>query len=378
MRRHLVAISSTSILMLISLFTAAQQPAHHTENGFRNLYAAPIDKGPFSYLKMKYLGDEPFADHEADAHTVPIAKPDFKNILDPSEQAQITWLGHSSFLIQYQGLNILTDPILSDRASPVGFAGPKRLVDMPIKFEHLPTIDFIVISHNHYDHLDLDTILKFGNNTLYIVPLKLKEWFVNEGIATNKVIEFDWWDKRFFHSDSDTNNATITFTATPSQHWSARGLFDRYNSLWASWHIQIGNFSLWFAGDTGYNEVQFKEIGQHFSSIDLALIPIGAYAPRWFMQPQHVNPEEAIKIHQDINAKKSIGMHWGTFQLTAEPILEPLTRLQTAHRSGLISKEEFTTISIGETLLQTIEPNKPPEPLIFTYTSEVKDNAKGS
>ena len=140
----------------------------------------------------------------------------------------------------------------------------------------------MVISHNHYDHLDRKTIRILGNEPRYLVPLKLSQWFTDLDIEAARVIEFDWWDSQ--------RVAGINITATPSQHWSGRGLFDRNETLWASWLIEFGDFNVWFGGDTGYNEVQFKEIGERWNDIDLALIPIGAYAPRWFMMTSHVNP----------------------------------------------------------------------------------------
>ncbi len=337
------------------------RPAHHTADGFRNLYIDPIEKGPFTFIKMKYFGDEPFADHEAEAYQVPIADPRFERIAKPGVAPQVTWLGHSTFLIQHQGLAILTDPILSDRASPVGFAGPQRLVEMPVAYEHLPNIDYVIISHNHYDHLDADTIAMLGDQPVYLVPLKLKQWFLDAGISADRVREFDWWDS--------LNAQDLTVTATPSQHWSARGLFDRHATLWAAWHIQIRDFGVWFGGDTGYNPVQFKQVGERWPDIDLGLIPIGAYAPRWFMSQQHVDPDEAIKIHQDIGAKLSIGMHWGTFQLSAEPMMEPAQRIASAVESGIIPAESFITMAVGETRLLT-----PPVHLAdaASYSSEVE------
>ena len=323
--------------------TTLDKPAHHTETGFRNLHIKPIDKGVFGYLKMRYFGDHEFADHRAEAHRVPIAEPNFDQINRPGTAPQITWLGHATLLIQYQGINILTDPILSNRASAVSFAGPERLIEMPIPAQDLPRIDYVIISHNHYDHLDLGTIKQLGNTPVYLVPLNLKEWFVNEGIDPTRVQEFDWWDSSQFKA--------LTVTATPSQHWSARGPFDRFETLWAAWHLQLGNFSLWFAGDTGYNEFQFKEIGARLNNIDVALIPIGAYAPRFFMREQHVDPAEALKIHQDLGTKLSIGMHWGTFELSAEPIMEPVERIDEAVTQGLIRAEEFITLAVGETHL---------------------------
>lgn len=320
----------------------ADLPAHHTEDGFRNLYIEDIVKGPIGYVKMRYFGDKPFADQEAEAYKVPIAEPDINELHDKTGKPKITWLGHSTFLIQYQGINILTDPMLTSRASPVPFAGPKRLVEMPIKQEDLPPIDYIVISHNHYDHLDAKTVDKFGDEPVYLVPLKLKEWFTDRGIQSDRVIEMDWWDE---YKQAPQN---LAITATPSQHWSARGINDRSKTLWAAWHIQIGDFSTWFGGDTGYNEFQFKEIGEKWQDIDLGLIPIGAYAPRWFMKGSHVNPDEAILIHQDIGAKQSFGMHWGTFQLTAEPIMEPAERIKQAEKEGRLKPDEFITLAVGE------------------------------
>lgn len=319
------------------------RPAHHTDEGFRNLYIESAEKSPFSFLMMKFFGDTPFSDQAAEAHLVPVAEPAIESIHDPADKVQLSWLGHSSFLIQYAGLNLLTDPILSDRASPVSFAGPKRLVVKPIELEDLPSIDFVVISHNHYDHLDIKTIRTLANQAQFIVPLKLKDWFVSLDVPAAGVYELDWWQ-----SFSASN---IEFTATPSQHWSARGLFDRNKTLWAAWHIRIDNFTLWFGGDTGYNPVQFKEVARKLGAVDLGLIPVGAYSPRWFMGPQHVNPEEAVKIHQDIQATRSIGMHWGTFQLTAEPMMEPVERLQKARLAAKLRDDEFFTMAIGETLV---------------------------
>ncbi len=331
----------------------SNRPAHHTDTGFQNLYTTPIAKGPIGFLKMRYFGDEPFADHSKEAHQIPLAEPDLDLIREPEDLPQVTWLGHSTFLIQYRGINILSDPILSQRASPVSFAGPERLVALPISSADLPPIDYVIISHNHYDHLDGKTIALLGDSPRYLVPLKLKDWFIDEGIAAEQILEFDWWDQY--------NDRRMIATATPSQHWSARGLFDRFETLWVAWHIQIDDFSLWFGGDTGYNPVQFKEIGQKFGQIDLGLIPIGAYAPRWFMEQQHVDPEQAIQIHKDIRADQSIGMHWGTFQLSGEPMMEPAQRIAVAAEKGLIKANEFLTLAIGETftLSKRADPSPP-------------------
>jgi N-acyl-phosphatidylethanolamine-hydrolysing phospholipase D len=291
---------------------------------------------------MRYLGDESWADHQALAEQVPVQAVKLERILAPQSQLQVTWLGHSTFLIQYQGKNILTDPIFSDRASPVSFVGPKRYIPHVIDYKRLPPIDAVVISHSHYDHLDLKAIEQLASSTHFLVPLKLKQWFVEQDVKSVNVTELDWWQTHDFNG--------VSFQALPSQHWSARGIGDRFETLWASWSITVGDKHLWFAGDTGYNPYQFKKIGEKVAAIDLALIPIGAYSPRWFMQAYHVNPEEAVQIHLDIGAAKSIGMHWGTFPLTAEEPGEPPLKLAEARRGKQIDEQAFITISVGQTL----------------------------
>lgn len=325
-----------------SIAPAPDAPAHHTKTGFTNPYIDPPDKSFFSFLSMRFFGDEPWADHQALAAQVPVQKVDLELITYPQKHLQITWLGHSTFLIQYQGKNILTDPIFSDRASPVSFAGPKRYIPHVLDYKTLPPIDVVVISHSHYDHLDLATVRQLAQNTHFFVPLKLKQWFIDQGIDATKVTELDWWQNTDFNG--------VSLQALPAQHWSARGLGDRFETLWASWSITIADKHLWFAGDTGYNPIQFKQIGQQVAAIDLALIPIGAYAPRWFMQTYHVNPKEALQIHQDVGAAKSIGMHWGTFPLTAENPGDPPLQLAAAKHSSKVDEQAFITLAVGQTL----------------------------
>jgi N-acyl-phosphatidylethanolamine-hydrolysing phospholipase D len=322
-------------------------PAHHTDDGFKNLHIEEPGKSFFDFLKMRFFSDEPWADHFALADQVPVQQVDLAGINQPSLTPQVTWLGHSSFLIQYKGKTILTDPIFSDRASPVSFSGPKRYVKHPMDYQQLPQIDVVVISHNHYDHLDSETIQQLAELTHFVVPLKIGEWLVEQGVKPQNITELDWW--------KSTEINSIKLEALPSQHWSARGLTDRFASLWASWSITIDGFVIWFAGDTGYNSVQFKQIGAHLGTVDLALIPIGAYAPRWFMQWFHVNPQEAVNIHRDVHSKKSIGMHWGTFPLTAEPPMEPPQILAEVQSTEGLSSDEFVTLKIGQTLTLNID-----------------------
>ena len=302
------------------------------------------NKSIFAFLKIRFFGEESWADHQSMAHLVPFAKTNAKELLQAHDK--VTWLGHSTFLIQLDGVTILTDPIFSERASPFTFAGPKRYTPTPISIEELPEIDIVVISHNHYDHLDEQTIKHLGNKPEYIVPSGLKDWFVEQGVDKESVTELKWWHH--------INSHNLRITATPSQHWSARGLGDRHHTHWASWLIDNGKTAHWFAGDTGYNDKDFVDIGRFIKeqalSLDLALIPIGAYAPRDFMKTYHVNTEEAVQIHKDVGSKFSIGMHWGAFPLTAEAPMEPSHWLNRLRDENKIGDKPFNTIKIGETV----------------------------
>jgi N-acyl-phosphatidylethanolamine-hydrolysing phospholipase D len=320
---------------------AAILPTHHTTNGFQNPYIVEKKGKIFKYLMMRYFGDEEFADYEKNAQKIPFQKANITQVQNPADDLQITWIGHATSLIQYRKINILTDPIFSERASPVDFAGPKRHNPPAINITDLPDIDYIVISHNHYDHLDKKTVQQIGSRSTWLVPLGLKAWLVKAGIDKDKVFEFDWWEERQF--------GVVAVTATPAQHWSSRSLWDRNHSLWASWMLHVADKVIWYSGDTGYNPYQFKEIGEKFPQIDLALISIGAYEPRWFMKDMHINPEEAVQIHLDVHSRHSIAVQWGTFQLTAEPIDDPPLKLQEALIKKNIPTDTFEIIEIGET-----------------------------
>lgn len=326
----------------------AKKQAHHTQNGYKNLHITDPEKGFFDFLRMRFLGGENWADHFSLADTVNVQTTDASSLIAPSH-SQVTWLGHSMFLLQHQNVNILTDPIFRDRASPTSFAGPKRYTPHPMDYAQLPAINWVVISHNHYDHLDTYTLRRLAEKSLiqnqaiqFAVPLGLKEVLMDNNVLAENIHTFDWWQSK--------QDSHVKIEALPSQHWSARSLSDRQETLWASWAITINDYKIWFGGDTGYNSVQFKQIGRHLGEVDLALIPIGGYAPRWFMQAYHVNPEEAIKIHKDIHSKFSVGMHWGTFPLTAEAPIAPVEELAKQRQLLNISDKEFIAMDIGQTL----------------------------
>lgn len=321
-------------------------PAHHTTRGFKNIYVEDPEKTFFSFMRLRLFGDDKWADHSKTAGNVPFQMLELERIETPPEDLQVSWLGHSTFLIQYQGVNILTDPMFSNRASPVSFSGPKRYVPHVVNYALLPPIDYVIISHNHYDHLDDTAIKVLGNNPHYFVPLGVRDWFLDQGVDGSRVQELDWWQI----ADPVRTGPSLRIEAQPSQHWSARGLYDRRKTLWASWHITLGGKTLWFAGDTGYNKILFKEIGEKNGPVDLGLIPIGAYAPRSFMKTYHVDPDEAVMIHKDIGAVQSIGMHWGTYSLTAEEPMDPPLRLEAARLREGLGPLVFRTISVGQTV----------------------------
>ncbi len=254
---------------------------------------------------------------------------------------KVTFINHASFLIEVGGVSILTDPVWSERTSPVSFAGPKRVRNPGIEFDKLPKIDAVVVSHNHYDHMDLDTLQKLAkrDNTTFFVPLGDKKWLEDSAVHTVK--EMDWWDKQVLNSD-------VSIYFAPAQHWSARGVLDRNKSLWGSFLIEYKGKAIYIAGDTGYGP-HFQYAAEKFPNIELALLPIGAYEPRWFMKYQHMNPEDSVKAFQDLKAKHALGMHFGCWQLTDEAIDEPQQNLETSLKASSIDSARFLVPEVGGT-----------------------------
>ena len=252
----------------------------------------------------------------------------------------LTWIGHATLLIQLDGLNILTDPHFSERASPIGFAGPRRLNPPGVAFEALPPIDVVVISHDHYDHLDRPTVERLAatHNPLFLVPLGLKAWFASIGI--DRVRELDWWDHQ--------SVGAVTFTLTPVQHWCARTPFDTNRRLWGGWALAGRERRVFFGGDTGYYE-GFSEIGARLGPFDLALVSISAYEPPAIMRLTHTTPEEALRVYTDVRARTFVAMHWGTFDLSDEPLDEPPRRLRAAARAMNLPDDRVWVLAHGET-----------------------------
>jgi len=260
----------------------------------------------------------------------------------PAGAVDLTFIGHSSFLLRAAGLNILTDPVFSRRCSPVSFAGPARVRAPGLAIEELPEIAVLVLSHNHYDHCDVPSLKKLAKKfpkMRVVTGLGNKAFLAGKGIAN--VVELDWWETAELEG--------VKVTATPARHFSARTLNDRNKTLWTGMMIEpAAGPKIYFAGDTGYTKF-FTEIGARLEAPDVALLPIGAYEPRWFMGPVHMNPSDAVQAFLDLSAKRAVGMHFGTFQLTAEAIDAPERELAAAKAAAGVAGDDFVTLDVGET-----------------------------
>ena len=261
---------------------------------------------------------------------------------------RITLINHATVLIQGGGLNILTDPVFSQRVSPVSFAGPRRHRLPGIPLQELPPIDAILISHTHYDHLDLHSIrqLHDRDKPLILAPLNTSHHISK--VCDNNAVELNWWDREPLTTG---NASTSDFTATfvPSLHWTSRSLGDQNTSLWGGYVVSLPGGHIYFAGDTGYGTGQhFLQAVAEFHSFRCALIPIGAYEPRWFMKPQHMNPAEAVQAFENLQAKHAIGIHHGTFKLTDEAHDQPVLDLQVALEASRVAPEAFRALGNGQ------------------------------
>ena len=261
----------------------------------------------------------------------------------------ITWVGHSTFLIQAGGLNILTDPVWSERCSPVQWAGPSRHVPPGVAFDELPPIHLVLQSHDHYDHLDdlsVRAIAKRHPAARWVTSLGVGQHLRARGVG--RIAELDWWEQ---HDDDALN-----VTCVPAQHFSGRSPFDRNRTLWAGFVLRVAGRCIYFVGDTGWHD-DFAMIGQRCGPFDIVFMPVGAYEPRWLMQPVHVNPEEAVRAYGALRGAHPasnpalIAMHWGTFALTDEPIDEPPVRLRAAWQEAGHPAGQLWVMAPGQTRL---------------------------
>jgi L-ascorbate metabolism protein UlaG (beta-lactamase superfamily) len=286
-------------------------PSEHFDGlRFRNADNVETDRNFRAFLRWK-LKERPAAWPKS----VPV------RLAVPNDRVaglRATIVGHASVLVQAGGLNVITDPVWSDRASPFSFAGPRRVSEPGIAFEDLPPIDVVMLSHNHYDHMDIATLrrLNVEHNPLIVTPLG-NDAILRRALPNVRVVAGDWWDR----VDIGKGGEVII---VPAHHWSARGRADRRMALWSGFILRTSGGCAYFAGDTGNGDGRiFKEMRRRIGRPDLALIPIGAYAPRWFMSAQHIDPNEAVRIMEDLETVRAVGIHWGVFQLTDERRNEP-------------------------------------------------------
>lgn len=326
--------------------TEMSSPSHHRKGGFQNPWPGAKPRGLGSVLKWMLTRSRRTAEKPGELLArsriaTPVPIPERSRVL------AVTWIGHSSFLIQCDGLNILTDPIWSPRASPVSFAGPRRLVPAAVPFERLPPIDITLISHDHYDHLDDTTIRNLVTRfprMRWSAPLGVAEFLQRRGAS--HVSELDWWD--------ETEILGITVGCTPARHFSGRYPWNRNSTLWCGWTLAFARAKVFFAGDTALHP-EFADISRRFGPFDMAILPIGAYEPRWFMRAVHMDPEDTVSAFQQLispapsHGSVMVGSHWGTFQLTDEPVMEPPRRTTDYWSSAGLEPDRLWIMRHGET-----------------------------
>ncbi|MGH7537225.1 MAG: MBL fold metallo-hydrolase [Gemmatimonadales bacterium] len=333
-------------------------PAHHHSNGgFTNPWiesVVPARLGGFLRWQLDRRLRPPLPDPDPD--TFVRTPPRFAVPHAPADQLTITWVGHATFLIQIGELNLLTDPMWSQRASPLPWIGPKRWVAPGVSFDDLPAIDAVFLSHDHYDHLDDRSVCRLearNPGARWFVPLGLGVFLRRRGV--HDITELDWWQ--------EATLGPLSVGCTPAQHFSGRTPWGRNRTLWCGWSVAAPGKRIFFAGDTGYHP-EFASIAARFGPFDVVLLPIGAYEPRWFMQLVHMDPEEAVRAFQDVRRGSAEGrhsgadrpgrmvpMHWGTFKLTDEPLDEPPLRARAAWEQAGFPAEQFCLLAHGETLL---------------------------
>jgi N-acyl-phosphatidylethanolamine-hydrolysing phospholipase D len=280
--------------------------------------------------------------------TFPVAAPEVVHPRAGADRFTATWVGHSTILLQIGGLNVLTDPVFSERAFPVQWMGPRRLMDPGLALDALPPLDVVTISHSHYDHLDRPAVKRIARahpQATWVIPLGLGRYIRPWGARA--IVELDWWEETVAHG--------LRVTATPARHFSARRIGDRNRTLWCGFALAIGGMRVWFAGDTAYHP-EFREIGARCGPFDLVMVPVGAYEPRWFMERVHLNPEDAVRVYADVIAPHAgephplmLGIHWGTFRLTDEPMDEPPRRTAERWREAGLDPGRLWIARFGET-----------------------------
>ncbi len=318
------------------------KPKHHIQNGFRNYPVIPDPPPVGAAFYFRRVLDSFFPPEVPSDHYLS-EKDAISQFQQLSGQNSVTWLGHATFLIRISGMTILTDPFLTEYASPLWIFGARRYVKPSISLENLPPVDMVVVSHNHLDHLDAETVesLQGKENIHVFVPLGLKAFFKDRGYTN--VEELDW-NERFSYGG-------IELMALPAVHYSGRGTNDKNKTLWCSWSFSSQSGKVFFSGDTSYSPTVFKTIGKENGPYDLAIVSIGAYKTRKYGPASHLTPEEAVKVVMETKSNVAVAMHWGTIELSDEPLWEPPVRFKKASQDNGIPSDKTWVMKIGETRL---------------------------
>ena len=321
---------------------------HRPGGGFRNPWPAAETHGFVDFLRWS-LVERRRNPRRPDPDPASFPRAEHSYVVPRAEPATCTvsWIGHTSFLLQLGGLNVLLDPVWGERASPVTFAGPRRRVPPAIAFDRLPPVDVVCLSHDHYDHLDIPTIRRLTSRypaIQWFAPLGVGKYLTANGATS--VVERDWWESMSLQS--------VDFTAVPAQHFSGRRLGNRNATLWCGWVIRSRIHSVFFAGDTALHP-DFSTIAGRCGPFDMAILPIGAYEPRWFMGSVHMNPEDALVAFGQLDTSQKgrplvfVASHWGTFKLTDEPMDEPPRRIRELWRGSEFDERQLWVMKFGET-----------------------------
>jgi N-acyl-phosphatidylethanolamine-hydrolysing phospholipase D len=334
---------------VISNTSTSAPGAHHAPTGgFRNPWPNSEPPGWRDVFRILSEFRRPGRAPTPGRGAFPVATPAITYARGANTDVAATWIGHSTVLLQLGALNVLTDPVFCERAFPVQWLGPRRVMDPAVSLDELPPLDVVLLSHNHYDHLDRSAVRRIARahaRATWVVPLKvganLRDWGARE------IVELDWWQ--------EASIGSVRVTATPARHMSARGVRDRNRSLWCGFALEAAGVRVFFAGDTAYHP-EFGEVGARCGPFDFVMIPIGAYEPRWFMQLVHVNPDEAVRIYQDLVAAHPgapaplmLAIHWGTFRLTTEAMDEPPRRTIARWREVGLDADRLWIARFGQT-----------------------------
>ena len=332
----LLAVCAPAACAKVGTEPVPGQPPHHVEGGFRN--TNPAFERPSGAARFAFIWKRAWA--KARTIEVPREANDGAALRANGSEPTVTWIGHATVLLQLDGVNLLTDPHWGPRASPVSFAGPKRLQAPGLAFEDLPPIHVVLLSHDHFDHLDLGTVKRLAaeRDPVFVVPLGLKRWLEGEGIT--RVVELDWWQEFEYRG--------LRIVCTPAQHFSQRSPWDSNTRLWASWVVAGAARRVYFSGDTGYFD-GFREIGERLGPFDLVAVQIGAYMPPAIMRFVHLTPEQAVAAFQDLRGRTLLGIHWGTFDLADEPLDEPPARMLAEAARRAVPLERAWILKLGET-----------------------------